>query len=82
MRNRLPRGWRIIRRAILERDNYQCQIRMSGCTGQATQVDHLVARRFFAAGDPTMHLPENLRASCASCNLRRSNERHNTSRDW
>lgn len=55
--------WRNIRKVVLERDCYECQIRGPRCTGEATQVDHIVAAAF--GGDDDYG---NLRAACRSCN--------------
>lgn len=59
-------GWRRIRRLVLERDGYRCQIGLPGCTGEATVVDHIQA-----AADQGSNRPSNLRASCESCNIAR-----------
>lgn len=60
-RARLPPGWHgHIRPAILDRDGHLCQIGLPGCTGHATEVDHIVP------GDD--HSPANLQAACTSCN--------------
>lgn len=54
-----------IRRIVLDRDNYRCQLRLDGCTTIATTVDHIRDRA--VAGDG----PDNLRAACAWCNSSR-----------
>jgi 5-methylcytosine-specific restriction endonuclease McrA len=59
-------AWRRIRRLILERDGHRCTLELPGCQGVATQVDHVVPRRFGGTDEPA-----NLRASCARCNRRR-----------
>ena len=59
--------WRRIRKQILERDNHQCQIQAKGCTGTATQVDHIIPT---SQNGPWWD-PTNLRASCAHCNNQR-----------
>lgn len=57
--------WRKIRRAILERDEYRCQIKIMGvCTTIATQVHHTLG--YAVSGDNPAHLV----ASCAECNGR------------
>lgn len=56
-----------VRLAVLERDGYECRLRLPGCLGRATEVDHIVPR---AAGGPVFDL-DNLRAACRSCNTRR-----------
>jgi 5-methylcytosine-specific restriction endonuclease McrA len=58
--------WRHVRRQILDRDGRTCQLQYPGCTGRATHVDHVTPRRYGG----TDH-PDNLRAACARCNLRR-----------
>jgi 5-methylcytosine-specific restriction endonuclease McrA len=74
--------WKRVRLSILERDGYLCTIRAAGCTKTATEVDHILP----AALDPTGHGwydPENLRASCRSCNLGRLVKATTTSsRQW
>lgn len=63
--------WRKIRLQVLERDNWQCQIRRKGCTELATQVDHIVpVTKGGAKFDP-----RNLRAACHKCNNGRINRR-------
>ncbi|MYC32126.1 MAG: HNH endonuclease [Chloroflexi bacterium] len=61
------RGWRQIRERILKRDQHRCQIRGPGCTGRATQVDHIRPLKWGGSNDPG-----NLRAACAHCNLSRA----------
>lgn len=48
---------------MLERDRYQCRVRLAGCTIRATCVHHLDGK---AAGDD----PARMVASCTSCNLK------------
>lgn len=58
------RRWRAIRRRVLVRDGYRCQLRIeSVCTGMATTVHHVKGRR--VTGDD----PEHLVAACRPCNL-------------
>jgi 5-methylcytosine-specific restriction protein A len=75
-------AWRIVRRAILERDGHVCQIRGQRCTGVATHVDHIVP----AADGGAWLDPTNLRAACQTCNLERrvstQTRRGQPSRDW
>ena len=56
--------WPKLRLRILERDNYDCQIRSPACTKKATQVDHIVPVRKGGA----RYDPANLRAACRPCN--------------
>lgn len=51
--------WRKTRKAYLAR-HPACEIRMPGCTGKATEVDHIVQ----AANDPGHR---HLRAACTYC---------------
>jgi len=71
--------WRKVRRIVLERDGHRCLVGMEGCSGVATQVDHVIPLAF--GGQP--YELTNLRASCASCNSGRSNKlRRKPSRAW
>ena len=71
--------WRKIRPGILERDGGLCQVQLEGCTKIATQVDHIHPLAY--GGAP--YDPDNLRASCASCNSTRANKaRRRPSRQW
>lgn len=54
--------WQRIRRAVLERDGYKCQLRLGCCTGKATQVHHTYPRE--VKGDD----PAYLLSACAECN--------------
>lgn len=58
-RERLPSNWQSIRRLVFQRDRYTCQLRLSGCRGIATEVDHITR------GDN--HDLSNLRAVCSGC---------------
>lgn len=61
--------WKKVRKQILERDNYVCQIQGPTCTFQATEVDHIVPTE--DGGPKYDH--DNLRAACKPCNIRRAN---------
>lgn len=56
-------AWKKVRRLVLERDGYRCQIRGPRCLTIATQADHIVLK----SQGGTDH-PDNLRASCGPCN--------------
>lgn len=56
------RRWRRLRRVVLERDGYSCQL--DGCGAYADHVDHVTPR--IAGGSDAL---ENLRALCAFHNL-------------
>lgn len=68
--------WQTVRRQILERDGYTCQIRGPKCTTTANHVDHIIP---ITKGGP-WYDPTNLRASCKNCNLARVN--HNPNDRW
>jgi 5-methylcytosine-specific restriction protein A len=71
--------WKRIRLEILERDRYRCQIKGPGCTGEATEVDHILPVSM--GGAWWEH--ENLRGSCSRCNQMRNTKRTTTaSRVW
>lgn len=60
------KAWRDLRKRVLSRDNHECQIRLPGCEGWATHVDHITP----LSEAPDLALsPANLRAACKSCNL-------------
>ena len=55
--------YRKLRPVVMDRDGHQCQIRGPGCTGKATDVDHVIP------GGPNDL--SNLRAACSPCNQAR-----------
>ena len=55
----LPKRWAVIRLRALRRDKVLCQLRLKGCTGRATEVDHI--------GDRNDHSLANLRSVCSAC---------------
>jgi 5-methylcytosine-specific restriction endonuclease McrA len=86
-RNPYDHVWRAVRLRILQRDGHQCQIRLAGCTHDATQVDHITP---LDQGGPRLD-PSNLRAACTHCNCSLGGEmtqaaarpaREPTSRPW
>jgi len=55
------------RAIVMRRDGKRCQLRIPGlCIGDATDCDHI--------GDRLDHRPENMRAACRPCHLKRSGE--------
>lgn len=60
-----------MRLEVLKRDGSQCQIVGPGCEGRATHVDHIVP--LFEGGRRLD--PDNLRAACETCNLKRARVR-------
>jgi 5-methylcytosine-specific restriction endonuclease McrA len=63
--------WRRFRAWVLQRDSYRCRVGLQGCTERAPleggHVDHIIPLTQGGA----KYDPENVRASCASCNLKR-----------
>ncbi|GAB4672041.1 HNH endonuclease [Mycobacterium avium] len=56
--------WQRLRRRVLARDDYTCQIRLPGCVDEATEVDKCIP----ASVDPSLALDEdNCRATCKPC---------------
>jgi 5-methylcytosine-specific restriction endonuclease McrA len=53
--------WRKVRKVVLVRDGYLCQLRLDGCTTAATNVHHTLGKRM--GDDPAV-----LVAACANCN--------------
>lgn len=59
------RQWRELRLLILQRDKYECQIRLPTCLGVADRVDHIVGWR----QGGKWYDPMNLRSCCHPCNV-------------
>jgi 5-methylcytosine-specific restriction endonuclease McrA len=80
--NPYDRAWRAVRPIILARDEHWCQIQGAGCTGIATEVDHINP---LATGGARLD-PTNLRAACRHCNAgagaRLVNRRRASGYDW
>lgn len=62
-------------KAVLQRDNHQCQIRGPRCTGVATQADHI--REHSEGGPLTL---DNGQAVCVPCHLQKTSEHANRTR--
>lgn len=58
--------WSALRKRVLVRDSHRCQLALAGCTGIATEVDHIRPR--VAGGGDDMG---NLRAVCSACHKAR-----------
>lgn len=69
-------AWPKIRLAVLERDEWVCQIQGRHCLKRATEADHIIP---IAAGGAWLDM-DNLRAACKPCNVGRVG--HNHSRRW
>jgi hypothetical protein len=61
--------WRHAREWALARDGWQCQIKLPGCKGRASCVDHVVE---LEDGGPPFEL-SNLQAACRPCNAAKRN---------
>lgn len=66
--------WPRVRKAILERDGYRCQIRGPRCAGAANVVDHIVP----VTQGGAWYEPSNLRAACQPCNRDRVDQCRST----
>lgn len=64
--------WRRVRVIVLGRDDYRCQLRLTGCTGLATTADHIVP---LSAGGERLDL-RNLQAACSHCNTAKGGRNH------
>ena len=62
--------WKDLRRRVLARDHWRCQLAFPGCEHRAAIADHIVARN---DGGPDNMM--NLRAVCWACHNRRHPER-------
>ena len=63
-------GWQVIRKQVLVRDGYQCQLRYANiCVGRASQCDHIVQPEAGGTNDLS-----NLRAVCVKCHRRRTGQ--------
>lgn len=78
--------WRKVRKAVLRRDNWECQIRSPDCEhrfegdGCGREGDHIVPWRHGGA----LYDPANIRAACPTCNRSRQfrHRDRNPSREW
>lgn len=78
--------WRRVRKVVLRRDGWECQIRGPECEHRhegdrcAGEVDHIIPWRKGGA----LYDPDNLRAACGPCNRSRQfhHTKRRTSREW
>lgn len=70
--------WLILRKLVLARDGYRCQLQLPGCKTTATQVDHIVG--LAQGGEPWN--PTNCRAACKSCNVAKGNADNPRGQPW
>ena len=68
-RQELPANWSRLRRQVLRECGGRCEIRLAGCVGEASEVDHI--RR----GDD--HSRANLRGACRRCHALKSSAEGN-----
>lgn len=59
--------WVRVRVAVLERDDYRCQIAGPRCKGKASEVDHIIP---LSEGGSRLD-PRNLRSVCRPCHKAR-----------
>jgi len=59
------KAWAALRRVVLARCHWTCEA--EGCSQEATEVDHIVAKRGGGTDDP-----ENLQGLCKSCHSRKT----------
>lgn len=64
--------WMRVRKLVLARDGYDCQLRLRVCAKVATTVDHVIP---LSAGGPRLDM-SNLQASCQPCNQSKGGVRH------
>lgn len=64
--------WQRVRKLVLARDGYECQLRLKVCTKVATQVDHVIP---LSAGGARLAMA-NLQASCKPCNVSKAGRDH------
>jgi 5-methylcytosine-specific restriction endonuclease McrA len=72
---RMGPGWGSISRRVIERDRGECQLRRPGCTGTATETDHIIPRSTALSWGWTraeVNAMPNLQAACSTCNLRKA----------
>jgi 5-methylcytosine-specific restriction endonuclease McrA len=67
-------AWQKVRRYVLDRDGYICQIGRPGCKITANTVDHI---RGLEQGGAEYD-PRNLQAACGYCNVGKGNEDRGT----
>jgi 5-methylcytosine-specific restriction protein A len=64
-----PSAWSRIKRVVLRRDGWRCQLKLAGCVSRASEVDHEVPS--FEGGTDEL---SNLRAACEPCHRVKSEE--------
>ena len=92
-KNPLPKNWASIRKKVLERDNYTCQLNYGRCTQKATEVDHIIPRnpqgkqKSFEVSKSYIEYQgnnrmDNLRAVCKNCHVDRNRSTGLGSNKW
>lgn len=64
----MPTDWPATRARIIRRDGAVCQLKLQGCVGKATSVDHVIPTSRGGSDDDS-----NLVACCWPCNRRKGN---------
>jgi 5-methylcytosine-specific restriction protein A len=67
----MPTDWKRTRARIIDRDQGVCQLKLPGCTGKATSVDHVQPVSKGGTDDDA-----NLVACCWPCNKRKGAREH------
>lgn len=70
--------WLTLRKLVLARDHYLCQVQLPGCKTRANEVDHIVG---LAQGGAWLD-PDNCRAACKSCNVAKGNRDNPRGKPW
>ncbi len=56
-----------LKQKIFKRDNYECMIKLEGCTETAEELDHIIP-----VSKGGLNVEDNLQASCSHCNKKKS----------
>lgn len=64
-------AWQAVRKRVLKRDDYECQLRYPCCLGRANTADHVIPVSRLPRWDPRLFDENNLRAACIPCNSAR-----------
>jgi 5-methylcytosine-specific restriction endonuclease McrA len=64
--------WQRVRMAVFARDGFECRLRLDGCEGEATTIDHK-SYEHFGQGDAAEIA--DCRPACMSCNKREREQR-------
>jgi 5-methylcytosine-specific restriction protein A len=68
------RAGRKARTAALNRDRHQCQLRYDGCTGTATEADHITSITALGQSRADATNPNALQGACHHCHTIKTNQ--------